>query len=330
MDAGKTGELIARLRREKGLSQKELAEMLSVTNKAISRWETGRGYPDIEILPELSRVLGISVQELLDGEQNPKPGQDVEKVCEYAAQEKRRQNRIIMALAAVLVLMVLVRVVVEICCRLPDFVQSVTGSKNCVIAADYESLTYFDGTYVPLPMNGYECRIGEVLVEECGVEGYGFWDKLLFGERLYEVRGVPNQEIVYLQTEMDTNPSDYFVLESAYEKYEQILRGGTYDFCYANNWGVKEFPIDMQIWQMIAGAEEKTTYDPYGAEGGFFIFSYEENHIFYRTEGEIIKIDGGFCWMPYVYRAEFNSYMMSYDYYLVDEAAWESLAMIVF
>jgi DNA-binding XRE family transcriptional regulator len=51
MDAKKTGELIAALRKEKGWSQTELAERLGVTNKAVSRWETGRGYPDVEFCP---------------------------------------------------------------------------------------------------------------------------------------------------------------------------------------------------------------------------------------------------------------------------------------
>lgn len=321
MDAGKTGGLIARLRKEKKMSQTELAEKLGVTNKAISRWETGRGYPDIELLPELSRVLGISVQELLDGEQISEPEQAVETICEFAAQEKHRQKRLIMILAALVAVLVLV----ELFHRLPDFVQSVTGSKNCVIAADYDSLIYYGETYVPLPMNGHECVPGEVLVEECQVEGYGFWGKLLFGERLFEVRGVPDQEIVYLQTEMDSNASDYFVLEAEYEKYDSLLRGGTYECYYANNWGVKEFPLDIQTWQMIAGAEEQITVDLYGTEGGFFILAYEENHIFYRTAGEIIGYDGGFCWMPYVYDEAFDSFVMSHRYYKIEEAAWEAL-----
>lgn len=332
MDAEKTGALIAALRKEKGLSQKELAEKLGVTNKAISRWETGRGYPDIESIPALCRELGISAQELLDGELHPEaaePEQVFETVCQHAARENRRQNRIIIVLAVVLTLAVLARVSVEIYHRLPDFVRSVVGSKNCVIAEDYESLILYGETYVPLPMHGHECAVGEVLVEECQVEGYGFWGKLLFGEKLLEVRGVPNQEIVYLQTESDSNPSDYFVLESEYGKYVRILEDGTYDRCYASNWGVKEFPLDGQSWQMISGAEEQTAVDLYDTEGGFFVFSYEENHIFYHTAGEIIKYDGGFCWMPYAYDGEFEGFMMSHVYYKIDESAWESLEEIL-
>lgn len=71
MNAAKTGELIARLRKEMNLTQKELAEKLAVTDKAISRWETGKGLPDTALLEPLAAVLGISVGELLAGERLP-------------------------------------------------------------------------------------------------------------------------------------------------------------------------------------------------------------------------------------------------------------------
>ena len=64
----KVGKLIASLREEKGLSQLQLGAMLGVTNKAVSRWENGRGYPDTSLLLKLSEVLGITVDELLRGE----------------------------------------------------------------------------------------------------------------------------------------------------------------------------------------------------------------------------------------------------------------------
>ena len=64
----KVGNLIATLRLEKGLSQGELGLMLGVTNKAVSRWEKGRGYPDTALLLKLAEILGITVDELLKGE----------------------------------------------------------------------------------------------------------------------------------------------------------------------------------------------------------------------------------------------------------------------
>ena len=63
----KTGQFIARRRKEIGLTQKELAERLGVTNKAVSKWETGGGMPDVSVLETLAGVLEVSVDELLRG-----------------------------------------------------------------------------------------------------------------------------------------------------------------------------------------------------------------------------------------------------------------------
>ena len=67
MDANMTGQLIAARRRELGLSQTELAEQLHVTDKAVSRWETGRGMPSVDLLEPLADALGLSISELLGG-----------------------------------------------------------------------------------------------------------------------------------------------------------------------------------------------------------------------------------------------------------------------
>ena len=60
-----TGSMIKNLREQKKLTQAELAEKIFVTDKAISKWETGRGYPDISIVESLAKALDISVIELL-------------------------------------------------------------------------------------------------------------------------------------------------------------------------------------------------------------------------------------------------------------------------
>ena len=60
-----TGTQLKTLREDMNLTQKELADILDVSDKTISKWETSRGYPDISILPELAKALGVSVSELL-------------------------------------------------------------------------------------------------------------------------------------------------------------------------------------------------------------------------------------------------------------------------
>lgn len=68
MNAQKCGEFIAELRKEKNLTQKDLANELDVSDKAISRWETGKGFPDVDSLQSLSKFFGITINELLAGE----------------------------------------------------------------------------------------------------------------------------------------------------------------------------------------------------------------------------------------------------------------------
>ena len=68
MDKEKTGQLITELRKEKGMTQKQLAKALNVTDKAVSKWERGLSFPDISMLEPLSELLDISIMELLAGE----------------------------------------------------------------------------------------------------------------------------------------------------------------------------------------------------------------------------------------------------------------------
>lgn len=68
MNPEKTGLIIKNARIKKGLTQKQLADAISVTDKAICKWETGRGCPDITLLSQLSRILEIDIQSILRGE----------------------------------------------------------------------------------------------------------------------------------------------------------------------------------------------------------------------------------------------------------------------
>ncbi|MBO5575357.1 MAG: helix-turn-helix transcriptional regulator [Ruminococcus sp.] len=68
MDQVKTGELIRKLRTELGLTQRQLAEKINVSDKAVSKWECGNGCPDLSLLTALADVLGTDMQLLLSGE----------------------------------------------------------------------------------------------------------------------------------------------------------------------------------------------------------------------------------------------------------------------
>ena len=68
MDKYVTGAVIRKLREKKKITQEELADMIHVSGKAVSKWETGQGFPDISLLEPLAKALDISVIELLSGE----------------------------------------------------------------------------------------------------------------------------------------------------------------------------------------------------------------------------------------------------------------------
>ena len=68
MDQGKIGKFIAECRRNANLTQMQLAEKLNITDRAVSKWETGRAMPDSSIMIELCQILKISVNDLLSGE----------------------------------------------------------------------------------------------------------------------------------------------------------------------------------------------------------------------------------------------------------------------
>ena len=68
MDQIKIGRFIAERRKEKSLTQMQLAEKLGISDRAVSKWENGRSMPDSSIMPELCQLLGITVNDLFNGE----------------------------------------------------------------------------------------------------------------------------------------------------------------------------------------------------------------------------------------------------------------------
>lgn len=91
MNLNKISNFIKSKRKELGITQDELAKRLFVTEKAISRWETGRGTPDISLLLPLSKELNVEVSELLNGEENKKSKDDIQQLLEY--NEITKKNR---------------------------------------------------------------------------------------------------------------------------------------------------------------------------------------------------------------------------------------------
>lgn len=93
MDQKKTGRFLKELRKEKGLTQEQLSEILGVSNRSISRWENGVNMPDFDLVIEIANYYEVSIEELLDGERkdpmiDKKAQETLLKVADYSNNEK--------------------------------------------------------------------------------------------------------------------------------------------------------------------------------------------------------------------------------------------------
>lgn len=85
MDNKKAGALIFRLRKEKGFTQKQLADAMNISEQAISKWERGLGLPDVSLLSELSALLEVNISKILAGDLQPNDtdGGDMKRIKFY-------------------------------------------------------------------------------------------------------------------------------------------------------------------------------------------------------------------------------------------------------
>ena len=100
MDLQKIGTFLKALRKEKELTQEQLAETLNVSRRTVSRWETGSNLPDLDILIELSALYGVGLREILDGERQEAMDRDMEetviKVAEYSSAQSQRAKKVVL------------------------------------------------------------------------------------------------------------------------------------------------------------------------------------------------------------------------------------------
>ena len=128
MDQAKIGEFLKELRKEKGLSQEQLAEEFNVSSRSISRWENGNTMPDISIIIELADYYDVDIRELLNGERKSEKmdkelKETLEMVAEYtkAEREKLMKQLITMVGASAVFFMILGIIVVLHLNRVNDF-----------------------------------------------------------------------------------------------------------------------------------------------------------------------------------------------------------------
>lgn len=115
MDAEKIGQFIYKLRTDKNLTQSQLADSIHVTNKAISRWERGIGFPDISLLEPLSNELGVSILELLKGEKLNKNDyvakNDINTLLEVIINIKKKSKKNNLILLSITTIIVIISII---------------------------------------------------------------------------------------------------------------------------------------------------------------------------------------------------------------------------
>ena len=101
MNQQKTGNFLKHLRKEKGLTQEQLAEKFFVSSRTVSRWETGSNMPDVAMLMELADFYDVDIREIIDGERKSEmvveeTKETLLKVAEYATEgEKQTQSKVV-------------------------------------------------------------------------------------------------------------------------------------------------------------------------------------------------------------------------------------------
>ena len=160
MNQVKIGKFIAECRKNKNLTQADLAEKLNITDRAISKWETGKGMPDSSIMLDLCKELGITVNELLSGEMIEM--KDYDKKAEELLLEMKKQKEeadkrlltieIIMGVITVVMYMALVMTVAFL--QIPEHVQLLIILPTTVLVL----IMFFVALKIEQVAGYYECR----------------------------------------------------------------------------------------------------------------------------------------------------------------------------
>ena len=106
MDLIKTGNFLKELRKEKGLTQEQLAEQMGVARRTVSRWETGMNMPDLDLLTEMAEFYQVDLREIMAGERKDRRMDEemketVIQVAEYSNADKQRTARIMQAYSVI-------------------------------------------------------------------------------------------------------------------------------------------------------------------------------------------------------------------------------------
>ena len=341
MDIRKTGGFIKELRISKNMTQQDLARELKVTDKAVSRWETGRGLPDAESLMSLSTFFSVSINELLLGKRNTSPEKSKEEEARLAveclsADKKSRIRRtwiaVFCALSAVLLVIA--------CTATVSLYKMVMGSDDCVISEDYSSITIFGSRYLPFDIGDNECDLGARLIKEAKVENAYFLTKLFFGDSIYLVKCCDNIDFVYLLTDYDYAPSKYYCLESEFDRYASLMKDPKEIWAaevVTADGGYYDFTVDSEIVSAISSFSEESKIVSENCEvnrlkgdEAIAILAMQSTGPFRQALGELLFKNGKYYWFDYsdIPEGQNNSDYSGIEAYAFPEELYEKIGKL--
>ena len=304
-----TGGIIQELRKERKMTQQDLAKELNVTDKAISRWETGRGLPDADSMLALSAFFGVTINERLRGRRNTTPEEAAKEEanmaveCLKAAKAKKRMGVWVAVIGAVSVFLLVLA-----CIATAALYKKVMGSEDCVIAEDYSYITIFKNKYVPFDIKENVCEPGTVLIGEAQVENAGFFTKLFFGDKIQLVKGCDHSDFIFLNSEYDA-PSEYYCLESAVDKYVSLMNAPKELYAakiLTKDWDSYDFLIDDEIVSAVSsltGNERDHSVNcefvRTKGEDAIVIYAKQSSGPFRRAIGELLYKNKKYYWFDY-------------------------------
>ena len=267
MDTVITGRFISELRKEKGLTQAELAEKLNVTDKAVSKWETGRSAPDVSLLIPLSENLGVTVTEILKGERistEVLPEASNEEIVK-AIKEKKQISKKCLLIAGIIIFVLISLAALSYPAK--HFFNSVSPDDEAAILKKTEEYaeTYYEENALLNHNGNYK-------------DHAGFFDEK--GESLKIIKRVEKDDLYFFLMQSETR-----IAKVIFEK-DKIFTGRIYvsNFC-----DFSEHPdtIFHHIGDTGAWSEEGKTFDVhYGYDIKDKEYDYTYHGVRYTNEIE--------------------------------------------
>lgn len=128
MKENNIGKIISKIRKEKGLTQQQLGDIIGVSSKTISKWECGNGLPDITFLKKISEILGLTIEELLEGKMKDNKEQNITTNKEIKSQLKCIIFTILIIIGLIIIVVIL---------KLNNNLKEESLKDNCTVIRTY-------------------------------------------------------------------------------------------------------------------------------------------------------------------------------------------------